>query len=1000
MFVPCKQKLIAQHRLFWKAFHAAFPLSLLMLALAVSSRQVNAQEEVVYESQFVELKFSKAADSVSEGSVHFNILTITNISNETLEGELTFSAPQSWPLILSPIPTIRLQPSESYYVPIRLSVPADVVGGISYMLAATLALKTEYVTSNAYLMVQSRSKWDMQTDKNSIYLNEFKDAEQFKLRLINDGNKDELIKLSFDIGSLLSIAELGAADSVKYVTIKAFSDSVFTYTIRTNSTLSYAEEQTSVNSWRASTVNIAAESPEHKTSTVIAAKKLQSCESEEIRKQPSPLNYEFFMFNIMSPQPLKFNNKLFGAVLFKNNRNLNYTLAVNNIYFGNDRNLNFSFDNNIRFAVAYHDNKINALVGDNVGGGGMHSINGRGIDFSYRFNKKNAAKLMMVQNPFGSTRGIHAAYSRQVSFLRLNLGLTYDDNPKTEAYSAYSIMPGVGFSFLEHHAIGVKLIGSNAKYSNINDLGADTSLFGFGYHLNYRFNSKDIKAQLTHSNSNYNYLRNSGILRTNLTANYAINNQNKLFAYFNRHKYEATKYPYNFYNPSNVNVNDHGRLTWSFTYNGAVYQVGPQFVGAKRKYFDPNSGFFSEYINNTLGVYMSGTFKVGKLRTITPNLTVNNLMFDFVTNDTLFSDYSIRGKWFYNIGINYYDYVWRVTIYYTSGATSDLYRSVLTDAEPGVSQALHIRPAYERYFRKRTIRVGGYVNYSYYLPAGRENFILNLSSDFFLKKNWQIFTSFNMYNNIRVDDELGRISSRYINVFAGFRKAVDIQQPRLKYYDIDVVCFNDLNGNNLRDEGEKPISNILVTITRDLVDSVNHKVAFPQTELLTDSEGLICYNNMPEGVYTLELSPLQNLENMFFLEGTMQKLHVSDHQTHYLPLVESYKVKGKVIIDRDPNSNEGSISYEGIKITAVDEDGYTYSTLTDKYGYYILYLPHNKPYTINMSNIFNENFVIKQSKFNVRFGNSRSLKIDFMVREIRREIKFNNGQQIYEFKNF
>ena len=49
----------------------------------------------------------------------------------------------------------------------------------------------------------------------------------------------------------------------------------------------------------------------------------------------------------------------------------------------------------------------------------------------------------------------------------------------------------------------------------------------------------------------------------------------------------------------------------------------------------------------------------------------------------------------------------------------------------------------------------------------------------------------------------------------GIRKAFDIQQPRLAYYDLTIVGFNDLDGNGIKDENEKPISNVLINISRN-----------------------------------------------------------------------------------------------------------------------------------------------------------------------------------------
>lgn len=152
-------------------------------------------------------------------------------------------------------------------------------------------------------------------------------------------------------------------------------------------------------------------------------------------------------------------------------------------------------------------------------------------------------------------------------------------------------------------------------------------------------------------------------------------------------------------------------------------------------------------------------------------------------------------------------------------------------------------------------------------------------------------------------------------------------------------------------------------------------------------------------MYLLEIAPLQNLQNLFFIDGTTQYLNVRKDITHLLPLSESYKIQGKVIVDRDPNSSAGKINVEGIKITATGQDGNTYSVLTDNTGYYILNFPQALKYTVRISNTLGENYVLKQNAYIVQFSNTKKILLDFEFIEKRREVKM-QGDKLYEFKSF
>jgi hypothetical protein len=118
---------------------------------------------------------------------------------------------------------------------------------------------------------------------------------------------------------------------------------------------------------------------------------------------------------------------------------------------------------------------------------------------------------------------------------------------------------------------------------------------------------------------------------------------------------------------------------------------------------------------------------------------------------------------------------------------------------------------------------------------------------------------------------------------------------------------------------------------------------------------------------------------------------------YYLPLVESYKIKGRIIIDRDPNSNEGVVSPEGIRVTAVSETGETYSALTTGFGTFVLDLPKAASYEVSIYNVFGENFRLERGSYRVQFTENRIINLDFKFTEQRRGIQYNEGDQYFRF---
>jgi len=76
-------------------------------------------------------------------------------------------------------------------------------------------------------------------------------------------------------------------------------------------------------------------------------------------------------------------------------------------------------------------------------------------------------------------------------------------------------------------------------------------------------------------------------------------------------------------------------------------------------------------------------------------------------------------------------------------------------------------------------------------------------------------------------------------------------------------------------------------------------------------------------------------------------------------LAESYKIKGRIILVRDPNSTEGKIYLSGVRVTAKGSNG----------------------------------------EMQVQFTHNKTISVDFVFIEKKREIQFDNGNQLYKFNN-
>ena len=944
----------------------------------------------------LEMRFIKSNDSIKSSDLYFNVLRLCNSSSKKISGNLTFNIPEDWKLIGSPAEQTVILPGDTVFVPIRVSPKSNALGGIAYIINATFRTAKQQIATNAYLTLPSKIKWEMSTNKTTAYITESSPKTTFEIRLSNKGNTNELIKLKLDAGKLLSFSENSLNNLLEYVNLKAFTDTIILHSVLIQNKLTFAEKIRYENNWKESAIRVTAETEQSEKSAAIQIHKLSSNYVNQRLQSASPINLDYQVYNLMSNSDVRHNLRLYGSLLFPENKELQYIAGIQNFGIGNSNEM-FDINRQIIYNLKYTDNHNNVQLGYNISGGSLHSINGRGISGVFNPNRQNSFSYAVTQNPYSKILGEFVGYSRSFNNFSVSTELTHD-GISDGTYQATSGLLGFGMSFLKYHSISVQFLGSKADYSKT--LPRDTSVLGYSYNINYNIHYKKFNLRVSSLNSEHNYIQNSGLQQTYLDSRYTISDNFNMTLYGSHLKYAITRFPYNFFNSSSYDTNDNFRLTTSFNTPNIVYQLGPNYIGSTRQNYNTFTHYKSEYTTYQPGVWCAVTVKFDGYRSITPNLTVSNIRFYYQTDDPAMGNYSFDKNIYYSAGISYFDNVWRVNAYYTSGSTTDLYRSVLVDATPTITRSIQVRPSYENYFFNRKVKLSASMNYAYYMPSGRENVSFNVKYDQFFKSGWNISLSGFMYSNTRVDENQGRISTKDLNLVIGITKSFNIQQPRLKYYNLKTIFFNDLDGNGIKTDNEPPVSNVLVNIQKDRsLSSSAGPSMIPEVQLLSDVNGAIEYENLPKDNYMLSFNPLVNLQSLYFLNGSDQSYYNDKDRILYVPLAESYKIKGKIIVVRDPNSTEGKIELGGIRVVAIGRKGENYSALTDNFGSYIINVSKAARFKVHVNNVFGAQFNIDSNETEVQFSDNKTINLDFTFMEKKRGIQFDNGDELFKFSS-
>jgi len=941
----------------------------------------------------IELLFSKSNDSIVSGNIAFNVLKISNSSSKAVSGNLTFSAPENWNIISMGNEKLTVNSGDTAYIPIHISPYNNAAGGVSYIISAMFRTDQQALLASTNISIAASARWDFSVYKTNLYFTDTNPNTTIQLRLTNKGNTNELIKLEYKVGKLITLR--GNSDTYnEFINLPAFRDTTIYQTAAYQTKMNPTERIRYLNNWKESSVIIAASSDKTIKSTALQLQKLNSTFVNQRNQSAAPLNIDYQLYNLMSNQPIRHSFRAYGSILFPKKRELQYTAGVQSLYLG-ETNQKFDFKRQFLYNLNYNTSISNIQAGYNVSNGSMHSINGRGIKGTLRLQGNTTINYSLIQNPYSNIVGQSVGINKNIFHLALSTELI-NENSHSSNYKATSVSAGLGFTLFKYHSANFQFLGSKVT----NNVGLkDTSLLGYSYRFSYNIRYKNFNLRFNTMNSEHNYIVNSGLKQSYLDSRFRLNDKIYFTLYGNRQAYATSRFPLNLNNQSNYNLTDYARLTVSFYASNIIYQIGPNYSGSTREQFSGVGNYKNDFTTFQPGIWTSATIKLGDYRSITPNFTISNIRFNYKTTDPDLTNFTLNNNLSYSVGINYYDNVWRLNAYYTSGSTSDLYRSVQVDEKPKTSSSIQFRPSYENYFFNRKVKLSANMNYAYYIPSGRENISYNIKYDQFLKNGWNLSISGFMYTNVRVlDDENGRVSTKDLNMVLGVTKAFNMQQPRQKYHNLKTVFFNDLDGNRTKSDNEPPVSDILVTIEKDQLKH-NEVSTIPEIKLISDVKGEIQIENLPHDYYRMNFSPLSNLEYLYFLNGSEQSYYNERNNTFYVPLAESYKIKGRIILVRDENSSEGKIDLSGVRVSAKSSTGENFAVLTDKTGSFILSVPNADKFTVKVNNVFGEYFRIDNDEIQVQFTQNKTLNVDFVFVEKKREIQFDNGNQLYKFNS-
>jgi hypothetical protein len=194
-----------------------------------------------------------------------------------------------------------------------------------------------------------------------------------------------------------------------------------------------------------------------------------------------------------------------------------------------------------------------------------------------------------------------------------------------------------------------------------------------------------------------------------------------------------------------------------------------------------------------------------------------------------------------------------------------------------------------------------------------------------------------------------------------------------KSFDFKALLYKDKNGNNQFDAG-----------TDELIQ--NADVLVDGQWLRSDANGSIVFRNMGEGNTELDFSRVSGVRGWIPRDGQRQVIDNSKvGRKLMIAFKESRSIKGKLVLVADERSEKRMV-LSNIRITATNEKGLIYHTLTDNSEEFFFDLPAGV-YKVSINQeAFDVDFIPTESYKMIDLNVSASEEISFEIRQRKRKV--------------
>jgi flagellar motor protein MotB len=948
---------------------------LFLIVLSLPCHLANAQFFLYNEAPIdIETSFTRHSLEAAAKQTFFNAFKIKNNANRTEIFTLNITVPQGWNVIGKDKIEVTLPPLDSIIIPLRVAIGGKVRGDIGYSVIASLTDSRGNTIKNEYCFVKipRETELNIRIVDRIVYLDPTSNSSYFSVLVQNRGNREELVSFLFDGNRQLGIGDQKQFLLSQDITVPPFSDSLFTYRVELREEEIFGKKMFGLEA-KVSNVDTTYKS-------IIWFKVTTSSIKNNIPSNEKPLSIESIAQGLLdSDIKPNFTNIIEGKTLFKGENEIYY-------YYRNfSSRTKEDFYKTTRMYLGGITGPWKLEVGDSYRS--LESnMSGRGVYLAFN-NLKINSELIASKNTPSNLDNIGASFAYNFNLKNyLKSGFAYNQN-KLDNYNSKLGYLGAGFTLFNNHSLYIQ----GALNSLNRELNGQKEHLEYGGELLYNSSVGNVITFLRAKYGSELYFSPyAGRVELYFNSTWAISPLNRLIFSYNENSNKRTSIQGTTFTKLGSMNNREGRINYMYFVSPSISVYGgpavENFKWDGLTIFNPNEYFGSLSYKLSAGARIRNSTGTSTLSPQVEFARANAYSIPFISIDSL----SDGRSWFnfQHFSLTFRSRSFLILAFYTSGPRSAMDQiNYLYSNKP--SRKLQFMPTFDRFVYKDIVSVQLGLSYSNDMVAKSSYSNITGQVNWFLPKDWsfRVLGVYSLQTRTNLQDNLETYQNLYIE--AGIKKEFDIQHPRVKYYDINIVFFKDFNGNSKQDDNEPGIKNILFNIDKESSDVIGKIPGdFYSSELLSDNLGIVNLERIPEGIYNITYNPIGKEAGNYSKASDEVSIKVNKSGTLYFPFVERNKVFGKIILNRSRLSGLGKMDVSNVRVTATDSQGRSYSTLTDKDGGFVLYAPITDEYTLSINNIFYENFDLRQNNFRVQFNGYKQFEVNYVFDEKIRRINF------------